>query len=83
MTLSLCEFLVPGTMQQPPPGSSRPWVVSVFPRAQSAATHPETWRRPALLGHDAKFANTEAHVFADEPGYLHSSDEAVAAVQYW
>lgn len=35
------------------------------------------------MGHDAKFANAEAHVFADEPGYLHSSDEAVAAVQYW
>lgn len=60
-----------------------PGRVHSCPGSQSSATHPETRRWPALLGHDAEFADAEAHVFADEFGYLHSSDKAVATVQHW
>ena len=46
------------------------------------STHPEAGRRPALLRHDTEPAHAEAHVFADESGYLHAPKEAVAAVQH-
>lgn len=65
------------------PQAQLPGWVRSFPGSQSTATHPETRRWPALLGHDAEFASAEAHILADEFGHLHASNEAVAAVQHW
>ena len=55
--------------------------LAFFP-GSAVNTHPEAGRWPALLRHDTEHAHAEAHVFADESGYLHAPNEAVATVQH-
>lgn len=55
---------------------------SACPQVAGSVTHPETRRWPSRLRHDAELARTEAHVFAEESGHLHSPNKAVATVQH-